>query len=346
MKILLVKLSSLGDILHNLPIVWDIRHQHPNAQIDWMIDELFIELIQPLKSTHEFRGIDNIIPIPLRKWHKDLKKMNFRHFPNEFKNMQKHLREHSYDLIIETQGLIKSAIVSRLAKLNPGAKIVGLGNKIEHSGYEGLSKLLYTHTVKMPKKSHAIDCYRDIAANALKLTPPNRKANPPQFYPMHVLKTLQEHDNPLKLEKNKYIICFHASARASKCWNFDAWLELSKLISNKGFTVVFPWGNAHEKKISEALASQLPNAYVPRSFSLSEALVLITHAKLCIGVDTGLTHLSAILIKPTIELYIDTPKWKTEGYWNEFIFNLGDKKTPPDLKQVKNIVEDLLAHSN
>lgn len=73
MKILLVKLTSLGDIIHNLPIIWDIRHHYPDVQIDWIVDELYVELLKPLQSNENFKGIDNIIPIKLRRWHKELR---------------------------------------------------------------------------------------------------------------------------------------------------------------------------------------------------------------------------------------------------------------------------------
>jgi len=271
LKILLVKLSSLGDVLHNLPIVWDIRQQYPDAQIDWVVDELYIDLIKPLESTDTFKGIDHIIPIALRRWHKDLKNKQLRNFRNEFHLMRKQLKQHSYDLIIETQGLVKSAIVCRLAKSNPNAKIVGLGNKLEFGSYEPIVKWFYTDLVTVDKKSHAVDFCRAIASEAInKKEPPNRKNHPPQFYPLHYLQKLQTIENPLGLKINNYVLCFHATSKISKCWDLDSWLIICRLLSKKGFTIVLPWGNLQEKNISETLASELTNALVPRSFSLSE----------------------------------------------------------------------------
>ena len=87
-------------------------------------------------------------------------------------------------------------------------------------------------------------------------------------------------------------------------------------------------------KTSAHLASQIPGAIVPRAFSIEEAYRLIAHAALTIGVDTGLTHLSAVLGKPTIEIYCDSPRWKTEGYWSEHIQNLGDYRQAPSTKAV------------
>ena len=106
--------------------------------------------------------------------------------------------------------------------------------------------------------------------------------------------------------------------------------------------MVFPWGNPKEKLISEQLAKEVPNAIVPEAFSIQDAFVINAQAKLVIGVDTGLTHLAAVLGVPTIELYIDSPKWKTEGYWSQQVINLGDKQQAPTLSEVKNACNCLI----
>ncbi|MEY4524373.1 MAG: hypothetical protein RIR27_1449, partial [Pseudomonadota bacterium] len=112
-KILLVKLSSLGDVLHNLPIVWDLRARLPDAQIDWVVEEGYVHLLEPLLSRDGFRGIDHIIPFGLRRWKKNLIKLSSW---KEFFSFRKTLQSTTYDVLIETQGLLKSAVVSALAK--------------------------------------------------------------------------------------------------------------------------------------------------------------------------------------------------------------------------------------
>jgi heptosyltransferase-1 len=91
-------------------------------------------------------------------------------------------------------------------------------------------------------------------------------------------------------------------------------------------------------KISALMASQVPGAIVPRAFSIEEAYRLVAHAALTIGVDTGLTHLAAALGKPTIEIYCDSPRWKTEGYWNKLIVNVGDYKKAPNFEDAMGAV--------
>jgi heptosyltransferase-1 len=106
--------------------------------------------------------------------------------------------------------------------------------------------------------------------------------------------------------------------------------------------VLFPWGSPEEMKISALMASQVPGAIVPRAFSIEEAYRLVAHATLTIGVDTGLTHLSAVLGKPTVEIYCDSPRWKTEGYWSSNIVNLGDFKSVPQENEALQAAEALL----
>jgi heptosyltransferase-1 len=99
-------------------------------------------------------------------------------------------------------------------------------------------------------------------------------------------------------------------------------------------------------KVSALIASQIPGAIVPRAFTIDEAYSLVAHAALTIGVDTGLTHLSAVLGKLTLEIYCDSPRWKTEGYWSEAIVNLGDMRNPPTVKNVLNACNTLTGRTS
>jgi heptosyltransferase-1 len=139
-----------------------------------------------------------------------------------------------------------------------------------------------------------------------------------------------------------YVVCFHSTARAAKRWPNDLWVELGKALSSQGYQVILPWGSESEMKVSALIASQISGAIVPRAFSIEEAYRLVAHAALTIGVDTGLTHLAAVLGKPTIEIYCDSPKWKTEGYWSGKIINLGDYKHIPQANTVLQAAQDLL----
>lgn len=343
MNILIVKLSSLGDVLHNLPIVWDIRARYPNARIDWVVEEGYVELLTPLLSVNltpksgdfaKVGGIDRIIPIGLRRWKKNLKRGEFINSIAEFMAFKANLQEVTYDMVIETQGIIKSAFVTRLANRSLNASIVGLANRTDYSGYEPLARRFYTECVQVPNQCHAVDRSRWVTAAALDTPIPSREENSPNFYPVDFVNSLTRLPNPLGLVSDSYVLCFHATARKAKCWDEQSWIKLGTHLSKIGLTVVFPWGNPEEKKVSETLAAKVPGALVPKAFSIQEAYTLITQAKLTVGVDTGLTHLAAVLGRPTVELYVDSPKWKTEGYWQPNIVNLGDLEAPPKLEDV------------
>ncbi len=186
-KILVVKLSSLGDVLHTLPIVWDIRRRLPNAQIDWIVEEAYLPLLRPLQTTDEFSGIDRIIPIALRRWRRSLfSRQTWR----EFFAMYQFLRATTYDVILETQGLIKSALVCALAKKSKHAIVAGPGNATQYSGYEPLARLFYTHSVQVPRQCHAIDRARLVMSLAFDWPPLKREGEPPQFYPAASSKEL------------------------------------------------------------------------------------------------------------------------------------------------------------
>jgi heptosyltransferase-1 len=339
-KILLVKLSSLGDVLHNLPIVWDLRKRLPNAKIDWIVEEGYVHLLEPLRTTEMFRGIDRIIPVAFRRWRKNL--FSIKSW-REFFAMRKSLQATTYDVVLETQGLLKSGLVCALAKKSNNAVVAGLGNATEHSGYEPMARMFYNQSVHVPLKCHAIDRSRWVMCSAFDWSLHNRNEEPPLFYPNNFIGRLA----PLPIEGLRkqpngiavpYVVCFHSTARAAKRWPTENWVELGKALSSQGYQVLFPWGSSEEMKISALMASQVPGAIVPRAFSIEEAYRLVAHAALTIGVDTGLTHLAAVLGKPTIEIYCDSPRWKTEGYWSKAIANVGDYKKSPLTREVEHAV--------
>jgi heptosyltransferase I len=339
-KILLVKLSSLGDVLHNLPIVWDLRARLPHAQIDWVVEEGYVHLLEPLLSKDGFRGIDRVIPFGLRRWKKNLFKLSTW---RQFFAFKKELQEVTYDVVIETQGLLKSAIVCSLANKAPNAVIAGLANATEFSGYEPIARSFYNQSVQVPTQCHAVDRSRWVMSSALDW-PLVERAIAPQFYPDVYVNSLNVNSsNALEGLKQPYVLCFHSTAREAKRWSNENWVALGKELASKGYQVVFPWGNASEKAVSVAIADQVSSAIVPKAFSIEEAFSVIAGAALTVGVDTGLTHLAAVLGKPTVEIYCDSPRWKTEGYWSNNIRNVGDIQAPPTVAEVIEASLSLLA---
>ena len=338
-KILLVKLSSLGDVLHNLPIVWDIRARLPEAQIDWVVEEGYVHLLTPLLSKDGFKGIDRIIPFGLRRWKKNLFKLSTW---QQFFAFKKELQAVSYDVIIETQGLLKSAYVCSLANKTPSAVIAGLANATEFSGYEPIARSFYTQSVQVPFRCHAVDRSRWVMCSALDW-PLLERSSTPQFYSPEYIQSLKLSTQPVSEQLlAPYVLCFHSTAREAKRWPNSNWIALGAELSNRGYQVVLPWGNVAEQAVSREIAAQIPNALVPPAFSIEDAFGVIAGAALIVGVDTGLTHLAAVLNKPTVEIYCDSPLWKTEGYWSKNIRNVGDIQKPPTVSEVLQAVSELL----
>jgi len=339
-KILLVKLSSLGDVLHNLPIVWDLRARFPNAQIDWVVEEGYVHLLEPLLSRDGFRGIDRIIPFGLRRWKKNLFSLSTW---QQFFAFRKYFQIVTYDVVIETQGLLKSAIVCSLASKASNAVVAGLANATEFSGYEPMARSFYNRAVQVPTQCHAVDRSRQVMSSALNWALIDR-TDDPQFYPKNYVNSLNVHSSgALQGLKQPYVLCFHSTAREAKRWPNENWITLGKELSSRGYQIVLPWGNATERAVSNLVAAQIPGALVPNAFSIEEAFKVIAGAALTVGVDTGLTHLAAVLGKPTVEIYCDSPRWKTEGYWSDNIRNVGDIQAPPKVEEVIEASLSLLA---
>ena len=335
-KILLVKLSSLGDVLHNLPIVWDIRARLPDAQIDWVVEEAYVHLLEPLLTRDGFKGIDRVIPFGLRRWKKSLFSLNTW---KQFSAFKQDLQAVQYDVVIETQGLLKSALVCALANKSPGAVVAGLANATQYSGYEPAARAFYSQSVQVPLQCHAVDRSRYVMSSALDW-PLLTRAEQVRFYPEAYVASVSQ-KQILDLEK-PYVLFFHSTARAAKRWANEDWVALGKELARRGYEVVLPWGSSSEKVISNELARSIPGSVVPPAFSIEAAFSVIANAALIVGVDTGLTHLAAVMNKPTIEIYCDSPRWKTEGYWSPNIRNVGDIQAPPTSAEVIDAALGLL----
>ena len=322
MKILLVRVSSLGDVLHNLPMVADILAHHPGAQIDWVVEEGYVSLVRLNPHVHR------IIPFALRRWRKSLSDSATR---LELKNFWRSLRQERYDVVIDTQGLIKTGIIMACARLAPGGQKIGMANGGEDSGYEGLSRLFHTKSVYLAPRTHAVARGRLVAAEALGYTvdtPPDFGLPPPDAVP-----------RPEWMPAEPYAVFFHGTARDAKKWAPANWIAIGKTLAP--MPVLLPWGSAQEKTEAEALAAALPNARVLPKLSMDGAVTLARCAGLVIGVDTGLTHIAAAFLRPTVELYCDSARWKTEGNWSSNIVNLGDAGAPPSVADVATAMAQL-----
>ena len=324
MKILLVRVSSLGDVLHNLPMVADILARYPAAQIDWVVEEGYVSLVR--LNPH----VRRVIPFALRRWRKNLGDRATR---AEVKQFWRLLREERYDYVFDTQGLIKTGIIMACARLAPGGQKIGMANGGEDSGYEAASRLFHSKSVYLPPRTHAVARGRLVASNALGY----QLDTPPDFG----LPAPDAVTRPGWMPAAPYAVFFHGTARDAKKWAPANWIAIGQALAP--MPVLLPWGSAQEKAEAETLAASIPNARVLPKLAMTDAVTLARCAGLVIGVDTGLTHIAAAFLRPTVEIYADSARWKTEGNWSDCIVNLGDAGAPPSVAEVQGAIAQLLA---
>ena len=323
MKILLIRVSSLGDVLHNLPLVDDLHRHYPDAQIDWVVEEAYVSLLQ----LHP--GIRRIIPYAQRRWRKHLGQAAVR---QEIRGFIQTLRSESYDLILETQGLLKTGIILGLAKKAPGGRKIGLANGTAGSGYEGISRIFHDQSIATDPYTHAVDRGRLVAAKAI-----GKELNTPASFGL-LPPSLEAPWRPA----GDYIVFFHGTAGAAKKWARTNWIALAAKLASTDMPVLLPWGNEEEKKEAEAMAAAIPQANALPKLSMMDAVLLAQSARLAIGVDTGLTHIAAAYETPTVEIYTASPRWKTEGNWSPRIRNTGDAGKIPSVDEVYAAAMELL----
>jgi heptosyltransferase-1 len=321
-KILIVRVSSLGDVVHNMPAIADIRRRHPDAQIDWLVEESFVGLVELVQGVHR------AIPVSLRRWRKKLfSPGNWA----EIRKFRRALAAEHYDLVIDCQGLIKTAWLARMAR----GPVVGLGNRTDGAGYEWPVRFFYDKRVPIEPRTHVVERTRQLVAAALN-DPPPQPTDEIDFGLDAGRASLAVSQAQLNLPV-PYVVFVHATSRADKQWPDAAWIELGQSLVRRGASLVLPWGSDEERATSERLAKEFgAAAIVPPKLSLPAVVGLIEGADATVGVDTGLVHMAAALKRPTVELYNFATAWRTGGYWSPNVINLGTAGQPPTLQAVKS----------
>jgi heptosyltransferase I len=277
-RALIIRPSSLGDIVHALPIVHDIRRHRPGIAIDWVAEEAFAALV----AMH--RGVDRVIPVALRRWrHKALERATWR----EAAAFRRALIRDRYDFVLDLQEQVKGALVAWLAR----GPVHGPDRA---SIREPAASLTYRHRYRIDPAQHLIDRCRQLAAAAFGYTPegpPHFDLTPPAL---------------LAAPETPYAVFVHASSRADKLWPEAYWRTLIAHFTQAGLAVLLPWGTTEEAKRSARLADGIPGAAVCARRELPELAALLARAEVVCGVDTGLVHLAAALGAPTVALFVAT----------------------------------------
>lgn len=307
MHVLLVKTSSLGDVIHNLPVVSDLKRMHPEAQIDWCAEEscAAIPRLHP--------GVREVIPVALRRWRKTpFAAAVWR----EFADFRRRLGAQRYDFVLDTQGLVKSALIASQANGLRCGYAAGVAR-------EPFAARFYDRTFVIPTNANAVLRNRWLAAAAFDY---------PVDLPLDYGLAAPELPLPW-LEKSshapRHAVLLTATSRDDKLWSEDAWGTVARELFRQGITPILPSGSARERERTERIAAQAPGCCVAPPLGLPELAALTGRAAVAVGVDTGLVHLAAALGTPTIALYTATDPERTGVLGTGFFRNLGGPGLAP-----------------
>jgi len=317
MRILIVKTSSLGDVIHNLPVVSDIKRHFPDAEVDWCVEESFASI----PRLHP--GVSEIIPVAIRRWRKALfKPATWR----EIGVAGDRLKSAPYDAVIDTQGLLKSAFIAARAR----GPLSGYGAE---SAREPVAARFYDRHFSVSTSAHAVTRNRQLAGAALGYGIDDAldygiAAGPADF---------------AWLPKEPYIVFLTATSRDDKLWPETHWLALGRHLHDLGYRAVLPGGSAVERERAARLAAGIPGALAAPPLSIPQLAALLAGGQAAIGVDTGLTHLAVALKVPTVALYTATDPGLTGVLGTGFYRNLGGKAQVPAVEDVLGELRAVLA---
>lgn len=301
MRVLIVKLSSLGDVVHAMPVVQDIRRAVPGARIDWVVERGFAPLVRRCE------GVDRVIACELRRWRKSPLSADTR---LAFAAFKADLQREGYDAVLDLQGLSKSALVAWLARLAPQGKRFAMANQTEGSGYEAPTRWVADVAVPLPTHIHALTRSRELCARALAYEVPDSMSFglqakvQPSFDAIESIAT-EPHS------AGGTVALVHGTSRADKLWPVANWIELGMALHAQGLSVALPHGNEEEARRASEIAAALPNAVVWPRLGLDELLDRLGACVGVVGVDSGLSHIAVALDLPHVQLYNFDTAWRT-----------------------------------
>ncbi|CAK0749677.1 Lipopolysaccharide heptosyltransferase 1 [Gammaproteobacteria bacterium] len=304
-SLLVVKTSSLGDLVHTFPAISDLASHFPGLHVDWIVEEAFSEL----PSLHP--AIRHVIPVAIRRWRKKLWSTSTQ---REVSFFLERLRSVEYDAVLDFQGLLKSAFITRL----------GRGFRFGFdwaSAREPLASLFYQKHCSVALNQHAVVRTRLLASCVFGYD----LVGEPNFG----LSTSEGG------KKSRDVIFIHATSRTSKHWPETHWIDLGQVLAKQGWHFVLPWGNEIEQQRAQRLARHIPNACcLLRRLYLTEVAGVLASARGIIGVDTGLTHLAVALGRPVVSIYLDTDPALTGVWQTRNTINVGSSGTVPTVEMV------------
>jgi heptosyltransferase-1 len=314
-RILIIRTSSLGDLVHALPAISDIARCVPGAQIDWVVEEAFAEIPAWHPAIHE------VIPVALRRWRKT---WWAREVHLERRALAERLRRAPYDVVLDMQGLLKSAWLARHAS--------GVRHGLDwRSAREPLASLFYDVRHRVKFWQPAVTAQRELAA----LTFGYPASGPPDFG----LQALRAGHGG----ERGYAAIMPSASRDDKLWPADHWRQVFQRLLAEGLELRLLAGNAQESARAHELAEGMEGVQVLPRMNLTAVAQVLAGARLMVGLDSGLTHLSAALGRPTVGIYRASTPVRTPLVGSSFTASLGDRGASPSLEVVLASVEQALA---
>lgn len=314
MRILIVKTSSMGDVVHALPAISDLAAALPNVQIDWLVEKGFAAMPQ------QHRAVNRVITLQWRKWRKSLRSPDTR---AALRQWRAEMAQTPYDLVIDLQGLLKSAAFACFAS-GPRA------GYDRHSIREPLAALLYARTAHVRKDLHAIDRCRQLMAQlmgyGLPSTPPDfgLRANPQAWVP----------------GPGAFAVLIPCASRPEKAWPEAHWVAMGHMLRARQLQVAVLWGSPAEQALAQSIASAI-GGHVPPFLTVAQAADTLAQAAVVVGLDTGMTHLAAAHGRPTVGIYCDHEPGLAGLRGSGPVLSLGGKGRVPTLADVQSALEQV-----
>lgn len=303
-RILFVKTSSLGDVVHHCPAVSDAARARPDARIDWVVEEPFAGIA----AMHP--AVRRVIPVAVRRWRRALWDPAVW---SEIREFREALRGERYDTVIDTQSLVKSALVARLA--------AGTRHGMDRaSAREALAARFYDVTHAVPRGLHAVERNRRLTASAL-----GYDVSASLDY------GLRGGGAGLPGLDGAYAVLLTMTSRPDKLWPEARWVELGRALA---MPVVLPWGSEEERARAGRIGRAIGQAIVPERMTLPQLGGVFARAQAVVGLDTGLTHVAAALGAPTVGVYCGSDPALTGLYGAARAKNVGAPGRPPEVAEV------------
>jgi heptosyltransferase-1 len=305
-EILFIKTSSLGDVVHHMPAVADVRRRMPDARLSWVVEEPYA----PLARLHP--GVDEVILVASRRWRAQLHR---RETWSEIDRFRRAIRERQYDAVIDSQGLLRTAVITKAAR--------GVRHGYDTASIrEPLASMFYDIRHRVEWRSHAIPRNRMLTGRAL------------GYEPEPQIDFGLDRASIAGKVRNDYAVLIHGTARVGKEWPQSNWLTVARALADRGLDVVLPWGAAEERRRSDEIAAALGCGEVPDKRPLDEVAALIAGAAVVVGVDTGLVHVAAALGVPLVGIFIGSEPGLTGPLGSGPIAIVGGKGALPDAAEV------------